>query len=93
MIDWRWLAANALWIAGAALALAVVSVAEYSASTRGEKLRAVLRQPDRLWPLLVAAVLFCTGLAATSTSGWQSIIWIGLALYALLQLVRLKHVS
>ena len=93
MIDWWGLTANVLWIAGAALALAVLSFAEYTATVRGEKLGVVLRRPDRVWPLLLAAVLFCAGLAATSTSWWQSLIWIGLALCALVQLVRLARAS
>ncbi len=93
MIDGWWLAANALWIGGAALALAVVSFAEYTASARQEKLRAVLRQPDQMWLLLLAAILFCAGLAATAASWWQSAIWIGLALYALVQLVHVKRIS
>lgn len=93
MIDWWGLAANAMWITGAALALAVISFAEYTATARGEELGVVLRQPDRGWPLLLAAALFCGGLAAASTSWWQSLIGIGLALCALVQLVRLTRAS
>ncbi len=91
MIDWWWLVSNALWVSGCALALAAISYAGYAASIRGEKLRAVLRQADRVWPLYLAAVLFCAGLAATSSTWWEAAIWIGLTLYTLVQLVRQRR--
>ncbi len=91
MIDWWWIASNAMWIIGCALALAVFSYADYVANVRAEKMRQVLRQPAMKSALLLAALLFCAGLAATASAWWEAIIWIGLGLFALVQWARDKR--
>jgi hypothetical protein len=45
MIDWRLVLFSAVWIGGAAVALATLSYASWSASLRGERLRTVLQRP------------------------------------------------
>ena len=79
MINWLLVLSSAVWIGGAALALATLSYASWFASLRGERLRAVLQQPAyQLW-LRAAACLFCAGLALTAAAGLETILWLLLA--------------
>jgi len=79
MIDWPLVLYSAVWLSGAALALAMLSYASWSASLRGERLRAVLRRSDYQRVLLVAACLICVGLGLTAASSLETILWIVLA--------------
>ena len=79
MIDWRLVLFSAVWIGGAALALATLSYASWSASMRGERLRVVLQRSDYLRVLLVAACLICVGLGLTAASWLETVLWIVLA--------------
>lgn len=79
MIDWLNLAANALWICALALALAVLSFASWEAKVGGERLRIVLSRPRWEFTLNLAGVLFCLGLAATSSKIWERALWLVLA--------------
>ena len=85
MIDWYNLAANALWIIGLAIALAVLSHASWQASQRHEKLRQQLAQPGYQIFLDLAAVLFCLGMAGTSRRIWEIILWAVLAVLFIAQ--------
>ena len=91
MIDWWWVFSNALWVSGCAVALAALSYAHYAANVRTIKLRVALRRPGLKTALSLAAVLFCAGLAATASTWWEAVIWLGLGTYALFQLVRVKR--
>jgi hypothetical protein len=79
MIDWPLVLFSAVWISGAALALATLSYASWSASLRGERLRAVLQRSEYRRVLLAAACLFCVGLGLTAASWLETILWIVLA--------------
>ncbi len=79
MIDWRLVLFSAMWISGAALALATLSYASWSASLRGERLRAVLKRSEYQRVLLAAACLICVGLGLTATSWLETALWIMLA--------------
>jgi len=92
MIDWFSLAANALWIFGLAIALAVVSHASWQAANHHEKLRSRLGQPGYQFLFDLAAVLFCLGMAATSRRLWEIILWCGLAVLFIVQTVVEKYV-
>ena len=79
MINWLLVLSSAVWIGGAALALATVSYASWFASLRGERLRAVLQQPAyQLW-LRAAACLICMGLGLTAATGLETVLWLILA--------------
>ena len=80
MIDWPLVLFGAVWICGAALALATLSYASWRASVRGERLRAVLQQSEYQRLLLVAAGLICVGLGLTATSWLEAVLWIVLAI-------------
>jgi hypothetical protein len=79
MIDWPLVFFSAIWIGGAALALATLSYASWSASMRGEHLRAVLQRSAYQRVLLVAACLICIGLGLTAASWIETVLWIMLA--------------
>ena len=79
MIDWPQVLANALWISGAALALATFSYANWRAGTRAERLRGTLRQAAFQLPLCGAALLVCLGLGLTSNSPLETVFWLALA--------------
>ncbi len=75
MIDWFNLIANALWILALAIVLAVFSYASWRASQDHEKLRTQLARSQYQIFFDLAAVLFCLGMAGTSRSTWERILW------------------
>jgi hypothetical protein len=79
MIDWPLVLSSAVWIGGAALALATLSYASWSASLRGERLRAVLQQSAYQRVLLAAGFLICIGLGPTAASWLETVLWLILA--------------
>ena len=89
MIDWPRVLSNAVWIGGAALALATFSYASWFAGLRGERLRAVLRQPAyQLW-LRAAACLICVGLGLTAATRLETVVWLVLAVISTAALISL----
>jgi hypothetical protein len=76
MIDWFSLAANALWILACAIALATLSYASWVASLRQEKILRILVLPKYQITIKLAGILFCLGLAGTSSKWWEIIIWL-----------------
>jgi hypothetical protein len=91
MIDWPLVLSNAVWIGGAALALATVSYASWSASLRGERLRVVLQRPAYQLSLLAAACLFCIGLGLTAATGLETILWLILATLSAANLISTRR--
>jgi hypothetical protein len=94
MIDWPLVLFSAVWIGGAALALAAFSYASWSASMHGERLRTVLQRSEYQRVLLVAACLICAGLGLTATSWLEAVLWIILAVIsaaAFISLWRKAH--
>lgn len=85
MIDWFNLAGNALWILGCALALGTLSFASWQASIRNERLRHRLGTSSIQAAFDVAGMLFCTGLAATSDSTLEIVLWSVLGVLFLIQ--------
>jgi hypothetical protein len=89
MIDWPLVLFGAVWISGAALALATLSYASWSASVHGERLRAVLQRSHYQRALLVAACLICTGLGLTAASWLETILWAVLAISSAVMFISL----
>ncbi len=79
MIDWPLVLFSAVWIGGAALVLATLSYASWSASLRGERWRVVLQRSEYQRVLLAAACLICVGLGLTATSWLEAVLWLMLA--------------
>ena len=86
MIDWFNLGLNALWIIACALALATLAYASWEASAMKVKLRVRLNQPKIQIILNIAGILFCFGLAGTSSVIWQQGLWILLAVGFMIQI-------
>ena len=80
MVDWISVGSNALWILGCAIGLATLSYASWEASAYDEKLTARLRRTPILASLDLAGLLFSLGLAATSDSTVEIILWLILAI-------------
>ena len=75
LIDWPALFFSALWIAGATLALAVVSIGQWQARIEGLRLRECLGRPAAQRALAVAAASFCVGMLGTSGSVLERVLW------------------
>jgi hypothetical protein len=87
MINWGELAGNVSWILGCAIALACFSYALWQASVSREKVRSQWQKPPLQKALYLAGVLFCTGLAGSSSSLWEIILWAVLAGLFFVQLI------
>ncbi len=88
MIDWPLVLSSAVWIGGAALALATLSYASWQASVNGQRLRVVLQQALYQRLLLAAAGLICTGLGLTATTWLETVLWLLLAGLSFISLWR-----
>ena len=88
MIDWLEVFSNAIWIVGCALALAVISYANWAAGVRGEKMRVALGRPRVKATLGLAGTLFCLGLAATSRTILEIVIWLALTVLFGIQTIK-----
>ncbi len=76
MIDWGSLAANALWVLGLALGVAVVSHASYRAHLARMSARAVIGRPAYVVAGMSALALICLGLALTAQGRWwEPLLW------------------
>jgi hypothetical protein len=89
MIDWLNLAFNALWIIACALALATLSYASWQASITKQRTLALLKKTDYTLSLNIAGLLFCAGLAGTSTSTLEIVLWAVLGVLFAVQVVLL----
>jgi hypothetical protein len=89
MIDWLNLAFNALWIIACALALATLSYASWQASIAKEKTLTILKKPAYMATLNVAGLLFCAGLAGTSSATLEILLWSVLGVLFAVQVVLL----
>lgn len=86
MVEWTGLAFNGLWLLGAAVILAALSVAYYEAHRRSERLRARLAAPPfQLW-LLAGLVLVSLGVALIGPRWWERVLWGALCVASGLQL-------
>jgi hypothetical protein len=79
MIDWWGVFSNAIWIGGAALALATLSYASWEASANHQRLRQALTQRPIQAALNIAGAVFCLGMAATARGPLEIGVWLVLA--------------
>ena len=80
MIDWLSVGGNALWILGCAIGLATLSYASWEASVYHEKFSTRLNRTPILVSLNLAGLLFSLGLATTTDSTIEKILWLILAI-------------
>jgi len=91
MIDFRSVAANALWILGLALILAALSWAYWVAARENVRFRVALNRPGVARALDIGLMLFCAGLAATARTGWERALWGVLAVASALLVIGLAR--
>lgn len=91
MIDWYSVFANSLWILGLALALATFSYVSWLASIQGVRTRDQLKTPGTLIAFSIAGILFCAGLAATSDTLIEIVIWSILGVLFLVQAIMMAR--
>lgn len=91
MINWLNLLSNSIWILAIAFALAVFSIAYWEVQIGGKKLRALLGQYRYAFPLILAGILFCLGMAATSSKWWEWIFWEILIVLFGIQAYKIKN--
>lgn len=89
MIDWFSLLVNSFWIIGLALALASLSYASWQASLNRQKTWNIIKEPGYLTSFSIAALLFCAGLAGTSDTTWETVLWAILGVLFLIQLIMI----
>jgi hypothetical protein len=75
MINYWNLAANSLWILGLAILLAALSWASWTARTEQVRFRAALSRAGLQQTIDLGLALFCAGLAATSDTWWEQLLW------------------
>lgn len=76
VIDWWFVASNAIWIFGASVVLAAFSYHHWLAQETGRKLREIFR--ERSWQIFypMGATIFCTGwLLAQADRWWERGLW------------------
>jgi hypothetical protein len=88
MIDWWGVFSNAIWISGAALALATMSYASWQASVQHQRLRQALGRSSIQAALNAAGALFSLGMATTGRSLLEVIVWLILAGLFIYQWIR-----
>jgi len=93
MINWLNLLFNSIWIIAIALALAVFSIAYWEAQTGEKKLGVLLGQYRYAFPLILAGVVFCLGMAATSAKWWEWIFWEILIVLLGIQAYKIKKIQ
>jgi hypothetical protein len=86
MINWANLAANSLWILGCAVALATISYASWEASVLEERFINMLKLSSYQLALNLAGLLFSAGLATTSDTTLEIILWTILAVAFFIQM-------
>jgi len=75
MIEVWGILSNSLWLLGLAVLLAGLSWAGWVGQTARLRLRAVLGQPPIQRTLNLGLALFCAGLAASSRTWWERVLW------------------
>ena len=93
MINWLNLLSNSIWIIAIAFALAVFSIAYWETQTGGEKLRALFSEYRYAFPLILAGVVFCLGMAAISARWWEWIFWEILIVLLGIQAYKIKKIE
>jgi hypothetical protein len=88
VIDWISLLFHITWILGAAVILAAFSYHHWQANRQQQPLRQQLRSPAFTRSLWVGFALITLGLAGTSPTTWETIIWGILFFIVLYQLLR-----
>ncbi|MFN2135679.1 MAG: hypothetical protein ACK2UK_06980 [Candidatus Promineifilaceae bacterium] len=88
MINWQSVLFNSFWIFGLSLLLAAASYAIWSASESGRSMRDQFSSPGFLRFFWASSFLVAIGLAGTSGQTWETLLWAGMALFALVAAIK-----
>jgi hypothetical protein len=80
MIDWAYVARNALWVLGLSVALAASGYTSWWASVRQVPVRAAVERRAFRLAFSLGMLLFTAGLARGATRPWERVLWSVLAL-------------
>ena len=81
LIDWPYVARNALWLLGLSVAFAAWSHSSWRAAVHGQRLRQTLEQPLFVVPFAAGMLLLAASLAWGATRGWERLLWVSLGLW------------
>lgn len=92
VINWLSVLANSFWILGAAILLASFSYQYGAAGENGRRtsLKERLNEPAFLRFFWLGLVFIAIGLAGTSQRGWETVIWVAMAVISLYQMIKAK---
>lgn len=85
--EWIPVGFHAIWILGVSILLVVLSWGYFNAQTTGKKLRIILTRPNYQFAFLIALILFSFGLAGSTSSTLERILWLLLTLAWLVQAI------
>lgn len=88
VINWVSLLFHVVWIIGLAVILATFSYHHWQANQQNRPLREQLRLPGFVRPVWMGVILVTIGLAGTSQTVWEAIVWVILSLVALFNLLK-----
>lgn len=91
MINWQSIFFNSFWVLGLAILLASFSYQYWVAGQENKRLHIQLSQSSFLRFFWLSMALIGIGLAGTSESLWEIIIWILLSLFSLLNIFRYRQ--
>ena len=76
LIDWRLVGFGALWVLGAALALAAVGFADDEAARSKASTRLILGRPGYQAVIYAGAALFAVGQGGLAGTAWLAAAWV-----------------
>lgn len=75
MINWYAVIANGAWVVGLGFGLSVASYIYWDAGMKGKKFFESLREPHYQILFCISGFIFCSGMAAVSTSIIKQVLW------------------
>jgi hypothetical protein len=87
-VNWLYIAANALWIFALAWAVALGGSAYWESLDKKEPLRTVWAQPQQSRSINLVLIAFSSGLGLVTSPVWGKVLWFGLAIVALFQVLK-----
>jgi hypothetical protein len=86
-VNWLYIAGNALWVLALAWTVALAGFAYWESLDKKESLRGVLAQPQQRKSIHVVLIAFSIGLGLVVSPIWGKVLWFGLAIAALFQVL------
>ena len=88
MIDWYHIGTNTLWILGLTLDLAIFSHATWQSTSKGVRLKRIMKKSEFQGWIAIANIFLCLGFATSSNQWFTRVFWILLSLIFILQILN-----